>query len=130
MIRIFNKDTDYSIVESWWKDHKQDPAPIDFLSDYGVISFEDEKPICAIWFFPILTAKFGLIMAPVTNPNTTKEERNTSLNSSLDILHMMAKDLGYSNVLCLSNVDAFEKRLKSFGYTEGDKNCTHYWGGL
>lgn len=129
-VRIFNKNTDYVITEGWWNERQQTPAPIEFLSDYGVIAFEEEKPICAIWFYPILSAKFGLIKGPVTNPDTTKEQRSNALNSSMDVLHIIAKDLGYTHVLCPSNVDAFKDRLKSFGYVEGDKDCIHFWGGL
>lgn len=128
-IRMFKKE-DYDIVKSWWDQRDQVAAPIEFLSDYGVIAFQDEKPIAAIWFYPMLSVKFGFIKSPVTNPDTTKEERDEALNGCLDILHFIAKDLGYTHVLCPSNVPAFQDRLKSLGYAEGDKDCIHFWGGL
>ena len=130
IVRLFNKETDYTIVDGWWKAHGHHSAQPENLSDYGVISFIGNKPVAALWFYPILTAKFGLMMGPISNPDTTKEERNEALNGCMKVIHMLARDLGYNTVLCLSNVKAFNKRLENFGYTEGDKDCSHYWGGL
>lgn len=129
-VRLFKKDKDYPIVLEWWNKYQQTPAPIEFLSDWGVIVSENGKPICAIWFYPIVSVKFGLIKSPIANPDTTKEERNMALNLCLNTIHEIAKDLGYTHVLCPSNVEAFKTRLTSIGYVAGDENCTHFWGGL
>lgn len=129
-VRLFKKDKDYPIVLEWWNERKQNPAPLDFLSDYGVIVSDGNKDVASLWFYPVVSAKFGIILSPITNPDTTKEERNEALNLCLNTIHVIAKDLGYSTVMCWSNVPAFESRLESHGYVPGDKNCTHYWGGL
>lgn len=129
-VRLFKKDKDYPIVLEWWNKYQQTPAPIEFLSDWGVIVNDDNKAICAIWFYPVVSVKFGFIMSPIANPDTTKEQRNIALNLCLETIHEIAKDLGYSTVMCWSNVGAFKARLETFGYLPGDQNCTHYWGGL
>lgn len=129
-IRLFKKDHDYNIALSWWTQRQQVPAPIEFLSDYGVIVEDSGKAICVLWFYPILSAKFGLIKSPLANPDTTKEQRNEALNLCLSTIHQIAKDLGYTHVLCPSNVEVFQNRLESFGYIKGDEDSIHYWGVL
>lgn len=127
---MFIKKNDYQIVENWWNERNQAPAPENFLSDYGVIVHDGEIPIAALWMYPIVSAKFSLILSPITNPETTKEQRDEALNLSMDMIHSISKELGFTHTLCLSNVEAFQNRLRSFGYSEGDKDCIHFWGGL
>lgn len=128
--RLFKKNKDYDIVLSWWNEHNAVPADLDFLSDYGVIVSNGDKDIASLWFYPVVSAKFGIILSPVTNPDTTKEERNEALNLCFNSIHDLAKDLGFTTIMCWSNVPPVENRLNDLGYVPGDKNCTHYWGVL
>lgn len=129
-VRLFKKKEDYPILLEWWKARGQNPGSIDFLSDWGVIVSDGQKPVAALWLYPMVSTKLGMIMSPISNPDTTKEQRDIALNICLNTIHEIAKDLGHTTIMGWTNVPPFEKRLESHGYTPGDKNCTHYWGGL
>jgi hypothetical protein len=129
--RLFVYDTDYELVSGWWKKREHIVIQKDFLSDFGVLVEDDNgKKLAVMWLYPLLSTKWCMIRFPITNPDSTKEERNKALDLVFDNLHGMAMDMGYKYLFCTTNHSALIERLKKYNYTQDASDCVHFWGGV
>lgn len=127
---LFNYNTDYEVVSSWWKKRNCPIIPKDFLGNYGFIINENNKKLCAIWLYPIMTTKWCMVRFPISNPDITKEEHEKSLDLLFSSVHNISKDMGYKHIFCSTNHDGFIKRLNKYGYNQEATDCVHFWGVL
>jgi hypothetical protein len=128
--RLFNFDKDYQTVTKWWTERNHIQIKKDFLSDYGVMVSKDGKDLAAMWLYPMITTAYCMVRFPITNPETTKLERNEALDLVFANLHGMTKDLGYKYLFCTTNHPSLIKRLEKYQYTKDAENCVHFWVGV
>lgn len=128
--RLFDYEKDYKTVSAFWEERNQLVIKKDFLSDYGVVVEENGKMLAVMWLYPMLSTKWAMIRFPITNPQTTKEERDLALDLVFDNLHGIAKDMGYNYLFCTTNHPALIARLQKYNYTQDASDCVHFWGGV
>lgn len=119
-------DSSYELICSWWKERDLTILPKDFLTKYGFISGE----IAAAWLFPILGCNTAMVRYPITDPKSSKEERDSALNLLFYTIKETAKDMGYTKIFITTNSRSLCKRLEKYNFTKTEENCFHYWGGL
>jgi hypothetical protein len=129
-IRLFDLEKDYKIAENWWKERNWTIPPKEILSDTGFIVFVDNKPIGAMWLYPINGSKTCSTGFPISDPNSDKEIRNQSIDLLLETIQMTAKKMGYKYIWTTTGINAVAKRLEKHNYQKGDENITQYWGRL
>ena len=118
-----------STVLGWWHSrHGIDFAP-ELLPTTGYLALTDTTPIAACFIY-LTNSKVALIGWPITNPESSKQERHVSLMLLFDILHKVAKEAGCTLVMSYSGVPAIQKRLSDLGYLEGDMEVKQYVKGI
>jgi len=117
-------------VADWWGERGMIIIPDEFLSKFGFIVSNEEKSIAAAWLYPMVSSNTAMIRYPITNPNSTKEERNKALDLLFFNLQETAKEMGYKKMFITTNNNALSERLIKYNYTETSKNCRHFWGSL
>jgi hypothetical protein len=90
MVRKFTED-DLEEVMGWFHSRKIEITP-DYLPQIGFIS-----PGIAAGFIYQTDANFCIFESFISNPNTTKDERNAALNSIVTYMIQEAKELGFSD---------------------------------
>lgn len=128
--RFITLDKDYDMFKSWWTERKHVIIPKDFLTPFGFISYIDDKPISAMWLFPVLGSKSCSIRFPISNPDSTKKERNECLIDIIKKLNSLAREMDYKYVLCTTNHTGLIDKLKQVNYVEDASNCKHMVGVL
>ena len=128
--KLFKYEDDYELISSWWKSRNHIVIDKDLLSDYGVIAYINNKPIGCMWLYPVLTAKWCMVRFPITDPNTTKEDRNIALDLIFENIHNISKEMGYKYMFCTTNTPNLIKRLEKYNYMFDSKDCSHFYGKL
>lgn len=129
-IKVFDRNTDYEIAETLWKQRNHDIIPKEFLSDFGVMAYDESGPAGIMWFYPVMSANWGMIRFPITNKEISDDKRNEALNLIFDTIHETAKSFGYKYIFCATNHKGLIKRLEKYGYNQDSKDCVMFWGGL
>lgn len=128
--RLFNYEQDSQIVNSWWSERNQLVIEKDYLSDYGVLAFINNKAVGCMWLYPVLSTKWSMIRFPITDPKSSKVDRELALDLIFDNIHNISKDMGYKYMFCTSNHPSLIKRLEKYNYVLDSKECSHFWGKL
>lgn len=90
MVRRFTED-DLDEVIGWFHSRKIEITP-DYLPEVGMI-----WPGVAAGFIYQTDANFCIFESFISNPNTTKEERNSALSTIVTHMIKEAKELGYKD---------------------------------
>jgi len=127
-VRTFKRtdDTEIRTVLSWWKSRSDGINP-DFLSDFGYMVWDGERPLVACFLFPIVGSKIAWLGWPVASPESTKEERDSALPLLFSRMHRDASLMGYAWIWTTSGHPGVQKRLESSGYALGDVGINQYW---
>lgn len=127
-VDLFNLDKDYNIVEKWWKDHSMDPVPKEVLTKFGFMAYNEKYPIAAYWLFPIIGSELCMHLFFISNPDSTKEERDEALDLLMYTVHGAAKDMGFTKLMTTTSLKTIEDRLLKHNYMLGDTNNKQFWG--
>ena len=112
--------SDYSSLETWWKDQNWSSVPEDHLPEYGLIV----DGIAAAFLYRT-DSKFALLEFVIANPNSSKEERSEALDLIIDNLLFVAKELGFSTVFTSLEHPKLLERYEKHGFVATDKNVTN-----
>ena len=117
-------------VKRWWAERERVPFSDSLASDYGYMAYSENNPVAAMFLYPTKGSSVCMIGWPITDPNTTKEERNLALNELFDKIHKEARLMGYKLVWSFSGVEPVQNRMIELGYVIGDQNINQYFKGL
>ena len=126
-LRLLN-ETDYdSILLEWWKQWGWDAPPKDFLPNNGAggaIVFDGDTPVCA-GFLYMTNAKACWVDWIISNKTyTDREKRKYAINTLLEGLTRLGKDLGYRYAYALIKHQSLIKAYEEIGYTKADSYQT------
>ncbi len=130
MTRLFDYNTDNEMLSAWSDAREIQKVPKAFLSDYGVLGVVNDKPIAAMWLYPVLGVKFCIIENLISNPDSTKEERKEALDSIFEKIHEIAKELGYETIVCMTDNKSVMERVQKYGYQEDPTKYVNFIGVL
>lgn len=118
---------EYSLIKNWWLGHTGDIAPEQFLlSDFGHVALSAGKPVAAMFWFPTIGSKIAFIGWPISNPESTRDERSVALDKLMFEIERHALILGYSALTTYSSRSSVAKRFEQHGYMIGDSPVTQY----
>ena len=121
-IKLMNLEQDKEIIDTWCKERQLDIIPMDYLSKYGfLVSSETQKPLCAGWLFLFTDCKRCTFACIISNPNTTKEERNEALNLLFTTMILSAKDMNCKYITFNSAYMTLKKQLLDLNFKEDKK---------
>lgn len=114
---------DLPIIQQWWKQRLDINFNLEILSDFGYMVDNN----AALFLYPVMGSKVAWLGWPISNPETSKEDRDKALNCLFDIIHKEAKELGFKYIWTTSGVSPVQERLVKQNYVVGDTNINQYW---
>lgn len=115
-----------ALIRRWWLLRQNHQLAESAVSDYGFMALLDEKPLCAMFFYPTLGSDLAYLGWPISNPTTSKAERTSGLALVHEAIENLAKEMGYRALVSYPSTDAMKTRMQQFGYQLGDKQCDNY----
>lgn len=123
--RPFNRTSDYALVASWWEGHKLPVAPLAWLPRRGWIVSSDGKPVLAGFVYQLDNTEMYWIEGIVSNPDSTKEERNEAMPVLFETATQAAREAGASIVLGSSSFDSLTGKYKEAGFNDAGRSYRH-----
>lgn len=89
-LTLFKPDEHYEMLSEWRKKRNLESMSIDGFPKTGLIVYEKEKPILASFLYDT-DSYWIFIDGTISDPDTTREERNNAVDMVLDGLLELAK---------------------------------------
>lgn len=115
----------YELVNLWWEIKDGNPMPKLIASDFGFLAFdENDKPIAANFFYPILGTEACMWALHVSSPESTKENRGLAITALCNEVEKFAKSLGYKIIVGYPKQESMTNRMINNGFilTESGAN--------
>lgn len=98
--------TDYEMITNWWIKHQHPILPIEMLSPYGLIGYNEKNEaaaVCFMYFVP--GADIAMMSWGTTNPDVSARDRYKCLDGCVKSLIHLAKVNNRTNIIsfCDSN---------------------------
>ena len=108
------------MLVGWWNAHRFPPPPQHLLPATGFLCDG-----IAAGFLYLTNSPIAWMEWVVCDPTAPKEKRGPAIDALIDHLCLLAKKSDSSVVFTAVTRRAFEKRLKSFGFVDGDRQTNH-----
>lgn len=120
MIRLF-KEEDFPMICEWWNEHRE-PAPTrDLIPEYTYVLEKNEVPILCLSLITT-SSSYAISAGLISNPKTSRIERDGLVKELWDYVAGVAKWLGYKNLTCLAPNESLEKHYARMGFVTTRKN--------
>lgn len=126
MVRVWDRETDYDTLKTWWEGHGWAALPAIDIPDTGFIANE-----CAFGCLYIdIHMRFAMLEWVVTSLETNGKALVGSLNELLDKLLGTAKEVGVKRVYSVLKHKGLVKLYEKHGFVKGDTQvCDMIWVG-
>lgn len=114
------------IVHAWWNARMPVGLPESLLSDYGFMAFEQKKPLCAVFFYPVLGSKVALVGFPVAAPSLKEDERVQAIDIVVANVERTAKLLNYQWLVSYPGNKKAQGMFERLKYRTGDTEVVQY----
>lgn len=111
----FDKDKHYDIVKQWWDERTHAVIPKSSLSPYGLIVFNNGKPVCVSWIYLFHGSDMAQMAWLTTNPESGLKEKYVAVNKCIFGLTEFAKNNERKILTCFSNSSGLNKVLGKTG---------------
>lgn len=114
-IRQYKKE-DFKMIESWW-DNKYPPT-IEMLPESSTLILEiDKVPAYCLSVYLTNCKQYAYLGNFISNNKLKIENRKEASQVLMDSVCGFARELGYKNILCMTNVSKLKERYKEMGFT-------------
>lgn len=130
LVRMFDPETDYEMIEQWALGHGKAAPPKGFLPKLGVISQEvkgeTREDIAALWLY--MDNSVGVCFAEhaIAKPGLTIKRAKAALLRALDCLRTLAGEMNYG-VMLLHTPAGMARHLAQEGFHEAEKGLCGLW---
>lgn len=114
--RMFNLESDYPMIYSWWKTHNSKIIEPDLIPPFGIV-IEDGEPVLASFMFLGGNA-VAQIAWSVSNPTSSPAKRGRALLFAIDTLETMANKAGCRSIITMSSEPGLTKAFQRRGFTK------------
>jgi len=127
-LRAFDPETDYPIVENWWKAHGWSAVPKVMLPKLGVMAFYASDKIedaAAAWLYMDNSSPVCMLEWLVANPSLSATKTVRALKHVCQFLTSEAKHNGYAVMLTTCKQEGLVKFHERQGFHKTDAEMTH-----
>ena len=124
MVRRF-VHKDYEDLASWYAAHNKPVPKLEDLPNYGLI-----EPNIGAGFLILTDANIGFIEYYISNPDSTKEERDLALDAITDGLIEYGRKFGLKYFKCDTQLPSIESRALKHNFKYIGEFKTYFLGGL
>ena len=120
------------IINSWWnevEDHSfsEEKQFSSYLStDHGFMVFKDDKPVCAIFLYPIYGSPIAIVGFPISNKEASKEIRREALEFLVAGLEKRARFLQYKILFGYAGNTVAKQFYSRSGFMKATENITNF----
>jgi len=101
-VKNFDRTNEKTIelIKLWWKEKTGEGLGTMALTDYGLMIFNrDDRPLAAMFCYPVVGGSVALLGFPVSNPNIFRDERREALKVLATAAEAQMRKLNYSYVV-------------------------------
>lgn len=124
MIKSINDDL-YKLICTWWEAHSWPALPQELLPKRGYVIYINEKPVIAGFVYKDETSGFGMLEWIVSNPESTKEERDEGFRELVAHVESVGREIGIKFLFTYANHVSLIQKYQSNGFMVVDQNNTH-----
>lgn len=114
-VQMFNPERDYAVLEKWWKAHKWNAMPLDHLPATGLMAWEAESPVCAVFLYLTGTA-LAVLECFISDPESDAEVRARAIALLIAQIKAQAKSCGVSTLMGAAKSNRLTEKLKEGGF--------------
>ena len=120
------------IINEWWnhvEDHSfsEEKQFSSYLStDHGFMVFKDDKPVCAIFLYPIYGSPIAIMGFPISNKEASKEIRREALEFLVAGLEKRARFLQYKILFGYAGNTVAKQFYSRSGFMKATENITNF----
>lgn len=120
------------IINEWWanvSDHSfsQEKQFSSFLStDHGFMVWDEDKPICAVFLYPIYGSPVAIMGFPISNQNAFKEVRRKALELLVAGVEKKARSLHYALLFGYAGNTVAKEFYGRAGFMKAAENITNF----
>ena len=120
------------IINEWWNhvdDHSfsQEKQFSQYLStDHGFMIWDDDKPICAVFLYPIYGSPIAIMGFPISNQNAFKEIRREALKMLVAEVEKKARSLQYGLLFGYAGNAVAKEFYNRSGFMKATEGITNF----
>jgi len=119
-IREFNREEDYNLVSDWWKSHDVSVPPLEMLPKLGIVVYEKDSPLAALWLYLDNSTGVCFLEKAVTAPKLKMSAARDALMLGVAFLKGAAARMDYG-VMFLRTYPAMARFAKKLGFVSEGK---------
>lgn len=117
----------HEMISNWWKEHNHPIIPLNMLSPFGLISYnEKNEPTSACFVYFVEGCDIAQLSWAVTNPSVSPRERYNGLDFCIKGLIGVAKANNRTNILSFSGYRSLNKIFGKNGLKELKDHKLYY----
>ena len=124
-LKMFEPETDYSIVEKWWDGHGWPALPLALLPKLGVMALFNGKPVSSGWVYLDNSSGVSILEWMVSDPDASPKKVYVGIKTIVGFLKERAKDMGYTVMLTTCKQESLAKVYEKTGFQRTDSNMIH-----
>lgn len=111
MVELFEKDSDYKTICSWFEKREIAPIPEDVVPNFGLI-----VPDVAAGFLLVTDCNLGILDFYISNPEANPKDRDLALDEITGGLIKYGRSVGITNFKADTQIEAIKTRAKYHGF--------------
>lgn len=123
--RLWNRETDYSSLVTWWTARAVPPPPVNLLPDTGILVEDDTDTLAAVWCYLDSSRALGLISYPSTRPALPPRRAAAALGLAVDFLESYLPTLGIPYVSAYLSAGSLNRFFERRGYATSLADHVH-----
>ena len=123
LIREFDREKDFPMVEDWMLAHGREPIPLFLLPKLGIVVFEDgsKRDVAAMWLYMDNSCGVCFLERAVTAPGLKVKEASCAILRGIDYLKIAAREMKYP-VMMLRTYPACARVAARAGFVRDDRS--------
>ncbi len=125
-VETFDKESPLMAWINLWAEARKFPFHKEIASDFGYMSFFEEKPIAAIFMYPVLSTSFVFLGFPISNPKVNQDVRHGAIDAIVAEAEKAAKLLNRKFIVSYAGSKGAVSMFSRLGYEQADKDVVQY----
>lgn len=109
-----------------WAEKRKFPFHKDLMSDFCYMAFDGEKPIASVFLYTIISSGFAMIGFGMSDPETTKEQREVALEAVVAEAEKAAKLLNRKYIISYAGSKGAVAMFSRLNYETADLDVTQF----
>lgn len=124
-IRRFNFETDYAIMQAWWRAHDSFAPKPEHLTQDGYVLMVQDEPVGVFFMYPMGTSKICYLGFPTISVRCRDDLRDEVFKAMFNAAKTWAEQREMALVYISINKANMINRMKDYGFVKADKHSSH-----